>query len=931
MSEQDAKGETITVTGSLIGRKEVDSPSPVSVVDKQRLESAGITNVGDVLQKIPAQGNAVNAQNNNGGDGSVRIDLRSLGTNRTLVLMNGRRVVASGLGADDSVDFGTIPLAMIDRIEVLKDGASAIYGADAVAGVVNIITRQNFNGTEASAYAATSRSGDGTNYDLSFVTGHSSAKGNIMFAGGYQTQESIMAGDRDFSKQTYSYNYACNEYMVSEGACSKVTASSRVLSGSGSTLGGRINTQPGGAPAINVPGCTSRFCTADGNGGFRNFVDATADSFGDRYNFQPLNYLLTPSQRINLFSNGGYEFTKNIKAFFEAQFNNRNSTQQLAAEPVTLQTTHTPISKDSMYNQVLQQDVVEFSRRFNEFGPRVAEQDVNTSRLVVGLAGSLPEELPVIQNWKWEISYNYGRTDSTDTHQGNLIVSHLKNALGPSFMDPFAGPTCGTPTARIDGCVPLSILDPNTVTPEMKNYLAFTSITSGYNQQQMAQATASGRLVELPNHGDISAAIGVDYRGTEGGNTPDALTSTGDTTGNVIQATQGGYHAYEAFAEVSAVPVSGLDYLKWLEIDAAARAYKYNTFGSGVTGKLSVLARTDYGIAVRGTVGNAFRAPSVSELFAGKFDSFQLLEDPCDTTPPSADNQLVLKGTVADKCMNQGVPNDASFSLSQQRAKLDGNTKLKAEKAVIVTTGVVYEPLAGLDFTLDYWNYKIDQAIQTIPVSTILSQCYDGGLDEFCQLVVRDGKSKQIDYIYDQIRNVGQVSTSGLDFSAAYQWRYKDIGTFRHAIEGTYLFKYNLDTGVADPLTGKETIIHGRGFYDLGVQPTVKANLFTSWIHPSGLSAGLNVRFVNGFQECDGNDCQNPLNGRRRVGRYYNNDLYAGYALKGPGGTTHISLGVNNVFDNTPPLIYNGSALNADESAYDFMGRFAYVRLGHEF
>src|ERR1044071_8106368 len=195
LSEQEAKTEVITVTGSLIGRKEVDSPSPVSVLDKEKLQSAGITNVGDVLQKIPAQGNALNAQNNNGGDGSTRINLRSLRAARTLGPLNGRRVVPSGTGADPSVDFGTIPLAMIERVEVLKDGASAIYGSDAIAGVVNVITRTNMNGTEANAYVSQTGKGDGTNYDLSFVTGHSSNRGNITFSGGYQNQKPVMAGE----------------------------------------------------------------------------------------------------------------------------------------------------------------------------------------------------------------------------------------------------------------------------------------------------------------------------------------------------------------------------------------------------------------------------------------------------------------------------------------------------------------------------------------------------------------------------------------------------------------------------------------------------------------------------------------------------------------------------------------------------------------
>src|SRR5215468_1203465 len=223
LAEEEAKTEVITVTGSLIGRKEVDSPSPVSVVDKEKLQSAGVTNVGDILQKIPAQGNAINAQNNNGGNGSVRINLRSLGAARTLTLLNGRRVVPSGGGANNSVDFGTIPLAMIERVEVLKDGASAIYGSDAIAGVINVITRSNMNGTEAAVYTSTSSHGDGTNYDLSFVTGHSSNRGNITFSGGYQQQKPTMAGDRGFAGVSYAYDFACTPENEAAGKCSKLT------------------------------------------------------------------------------------------------------------------------------------------------------------------------------------------------------------------------------------------------------------------------------------------------------------------------------------------------------------------------------------------------------------------------------------------------------------------------------------------------------------------------------------------------------------------------------------------------------------------------------------------------------------------------------------------------------------------------------------
>ncbi|HEX3757551.1 MAG TPA: TonB-dependent receptor [Kofleriaceae bacterium] len=928
LAEQEAKTEVITVTGSLIGRKEVDSPSPVSVVDKEKLQSAGITNVGDVLQKIPAQGNAINAQNNNGGDGATRVNLRSLGTARTLVLLNGRRVVSSGLGADASVDFGTIPLAMIERVEVLKDGASAIYGSDAIAGVVNVITRTNMNGTEANVYTSTTNKADGTNYDLSFVTGHSSNRGNITFSGGYQNQKPVMAGDRDFAKQTYSYDFTCTSAMAAAGECIPAT-----LTGSSSSPTGRINTMPNGGPPLNISGCNTRYCTADNSGGFRNFVNATASSFGDNYNFQPLNYLLTPSTRVNLFSNGHYDITKNTHVFFEGQFNSRKSTQQLAEEPVTLALFGTPISAQSEFNP-FGQSVVDYNRRMVEFGPRTFNQEVNTSRLVVGLNGNVDETVPALKNWKWEGSYNYGRNDSTQASHGDLILSHLSNSLGPSFHDAM-GDHCGTSAAdEIDGCVPLNILTPNKATQGAIDYLTFTGTQSGFNEQHTALLTASGKLMDLPNHGDISLAVGGDYRFERGGQQPDPLTATGDTTGNANAPTLGSYHTFEGFGELSIVPISGGEVLKWVEINAAGRAYDYNTFGSGATGKVSGLVRTLGGVAVRGTYGNAFRAPNINELFSGQADSFPLIEDPCDTKPPSVKVQTPLDPMVAKQCAGStsggGVPPNSTFGTSQQRSKIGGNPNLQPEKGTVGTAGIVYEPARGLDFTLDYWHVNIDNAITNLPVATILSQCYQAGNDAFCNDITRNPANHTIDHIFDLTQNVGGVSTSGLDFSAAYQYR-NPVGTFRHAVEGTYLFKYNVDTGSIDPSTMKEQILHGRGFYDLGVYPDLKFNIFTTWVHQSGVGAGFNFRFVDSYQECDQNNCNDPTDGRRDVSKYATGDVFVTYGLKTSQGTTNITAGMNNVVNVQPPIIYNGAALNADESAYDFLGRQFYVRLAQLF
>jgi outer membrane receptor protein involved in Fe transport len=941
MSEQETKGEEIiTVTGSLVERRELTTPSPISVVGKDKIDAAGITNVGEILQKLPAQGNAINASVNNGGDGSTRIDLRSLGPNRTLVLINGRRVVPSGLGADDSVDLGTLPLAMIDRIEVLKDGASSVYGSDAISGVVNVITRTDFNGTEATAYVGSSSRGDGTGYDLSMVTGTSSKKGNLTFAAGYQRQEPVMAGDRTFANLLYAYDYDIDPNTGKQ--------TGKVPSGSSAAVGGKIDTK--GLPAGTVPGCTSRFCTFDptlggGAGGFRNFVAPMGNSLGDNYNFQPLNYLYTPSQRINLFSTGHYDITKNTRVFYEALYQNRKSDQQLAEEPLFAGLYGTPISAQSIYNP-FGQDITNYNRRLVEFGPRTFKQDIDTKRSVVGVDGKFDEDAGPLNNWKWEVSFNFGRTDGTNATHGDLILSHLQNALGPSFIDPNTGtPTCGTPALPIPGCVPLSLINPKKfpITGDMINYLTFTGVNTGFNEQRTSVAQVHGKVVDLPNHGDISVAFGADYRHEQGGFTPDPLTSTGDTTGNAVAPTEGSYHTFEGFGEVSIVPIAQTEYAQWVEFDAAARAYDYNTFGSGTTYKLAGLWRTAGGLSLRGTYGTAFRAPNVAELFGGQSDDFPSVEDPCDISPPSANGgTITLSPATAAQCKKEGVPTDFNPGTGQQRSRIGGNNKLQPETAKIGTGGVVFEPLKGLALTLDYWTIEIDNTIATLPASVILSNCYNHGQcsdSKGNNLIQRNPVTHEISYIIDTVDNVGTTQTSGLDVSLAYGWKLPDVGQFRHSLEGTYLFKYNVDTGLIGD-DGKHQIIHGRNYYDLGVLPDIKFNLFTTYENPSGFGAGFNVRYINKFIECDNNDC-NTFSNRdkdmmgntrsRTIDAYVAGDIYLSYTLKAGKSVTRFQAGVNNVLDAVPPFIAAGAALNADPSAYDFMGRFFYARVSELF
>ena len=932
LAEQEAKGEeVIVVTGSTIERRELTTPAPVTVLDRQDLDAAGVSTVGDIIQKLPANSNAINAQVNNGGDGSTRVDIRGLGSNRTLVLLNGRRVVPGGLGADASVDLNAIPLAVIERVEVLKDGASAIYGSDAIGGVVNIITRDDFEGTEASLYTGTSQRGDGFTYDMSFVSGHTSKKGNVIFSAGWQHQDPVFAGDRGFSKFDKDYDFEEPDPTMRE-----------FNSGSSATTTGRIDPSSIDTDGDGVPDFTGDLCgvNADGDpnpcrrgpgGAWVPFV-----SPDDLYNFQPVNYLFTPSQRYNVFSSGHYELNKHAKAFFEASYLNRKSDQQLASEPFLAPI---PVSGQSVF---VQEDpalaaivgnnpdaaIYDYRRRLTEFGPRRSLQNIDTFRIVTGLTGKLPGDLPAFKDWKWELSYNYGHTEGLQRNEGNLILSRLAQAIGPSFRDA-TGLHCGTPGAEIAGCVPINIIGPEgSIDPAARKYVTFTGVSTGFNDQKTALAQASGRLAKLPNGGDISLAFGGDYRREAGGFTPDPLTATGDTTGNAQAPTGGSYNATEGFAELSVVPISGKEYAQWVELNLAARAFHYNTFGNGVTWKAGGLFKTTQGLGLRSTYSTAFRAPSVGELTQGKADDFPSATDPCDTSDGPLTNPITIK-----RCAEQGVPATGfTPGTTQQRTQIGGNANLSQETAKTLTAGIVYEPpqVKGLSLTLDYFNIKIDKAIQALGGQVILANCYERDQQEACDAIHRDTALHQIDFIDDPFLNIGGNTTDGLDYAIAYDWKQKDAGHFRHQLEGQWLHKWNLDNG-----TG--SILKGVGVYDLGAYPKWKTNFSTFWDH-LGFNAGFNFRVIGSFDECENNDCNTVdpdtgkrVNPHRTVDRNYNADLFAGYMVKSQAGTTRLTVGVNNLADQAPSLIYVGFQSDSDASTYDYMGRYFYARLTQTF
>jgi outer membrane receptor protein involved in Fe transport len=920
---EDGKTEVISVTDTSVEHELRTGLAPVSVVTRADLEASGHATLGDILQSLPSQANASNSQVNAGGDGTTRINLRGLGASRTLVLLNGHRVVNGGNGVDSAVDINAIPLPMIERVEIIKDGASTMYGADAVGGVVNLVTRPQFDGLDVSLLTSTSQHGDGTEYNASFVTGFTTKDKNtyLVLSAGYQQHNPVFGGDRPFSSVQKGYDFA-----------RKIETRSSSLA----AAGGRLDATAIGPGGMAPAGCNSTACKPDGHGGWSDFGP------NDGYDEAAANYVYTPSARYNVFATGGNRLNDNLSLFGQVLYLHRNSDRALS--PVSFNA-DAPVSKDSLYNP-LGGDLLDYRRRLTELGPRQYLDHITMIQVTAGVRGQIPESLGPLKDWKYEISQNYGVTDSLNGTNGGLFQSRVADAVGPSMM--YGGfPICvrkpGDPTTqiiyveRVDGrppilvpCVPLNVLAPaGTIPAEQLKNLTYKGLGNGTDSMHTTVFTANGKVAELPNHGDISLSFGGDYRDEDGDLIPTGIRVPGYLTDNVAETSQGRFHIYDGFGELAIVPISGNDIAKRVEVDLGARALSHSRYGSSLTYKAGGLFRTVNGIAARGTYATAFRAPTVPDLFLGRTESNPVAEDPCDIRPPSVgDNTRTLDPMVQAQCSAQGVPAGSRFSNSQQLAVTGANPALKAETAATATIGVVVEPpqLKGLALSADYWHIVIDNAIQTLPVQTIFANCYDRGIQEYCDQVHRDEVTHRITSVDQLLQNVTRATTSGVDLALWYDTRLVELGRIHAVLEAQYLMRYDLDVG--------SQRIHGAGFYDLGVYPRLKANLSGNWVHPHGASGGFSLRFVGGYKECAGNDCNTAHNlaeESRDVDRYVKLDLFGGYDFRSRVGKTTLQVGINNVFDAAPPAVYNAPAANSDATTYDFIGRMVYVRMSQLF
>ncbi len=906
--EEEALEEIVT-TGSRIARKDLTGAAAVTVLSEQDIRVTGNVSIGDILQDLTVNSNGINVQANNGGNGATRVNLRGLGSSRTLVLVNGRRMV--GTAASSSVDLNAIPTAAIERVEVLKDGASAVYGSDAVAGVVNIITRTDFDGVELATYYGESGEGDGEIIDINMTVGMSAERGNMLISVGYYDQDDIFAGDRDFSFFDKSYDWDANDGSFSELGSSAPPEGHIIdrLGQTGNQAWQDLVAQYDDCCYFNDPST-----------GWRPFeFTGTSDiGTGDYYNYQPINYLLTPQTRYNIYGAGRYELAPAISTFAEVSYLNRESDQLLAPTPLFTISEGITVDANNFYNP-FGRDFIDVRRRFLEAGGRNFLQDIDTFRGVVGLQGDLPGD----KNWTWEGYFNYGRTNGTETGQGRFIRSRVINAIGPSYVDANNDPQCGTDAAnQIAGCVPLDLFggfQNRPMTQDQIDYISYTGVDDQTQTQRTWAINFSGDAFEMPA-GPLGIAFGAEKRYERGEYIYDPITNAGDTTGNKAENTQGSFDVTEAYAEFL-VPI-----FEGFEASAAVRYSDYSNFGDDTNYKLGLTWDVmETGLTLRGTVSTAFRAPTIFNLFAGNADSFPNITDPCDT------GQGARTANEQANCAADGLPDDYIDDRAQLKTRVGGNPDVQPEEADTWTVGLVYQPnfLEGFAVTLDWWEIDLDDSITGIGASVILSQCYDTNPSDrsLCDKVERD-QTGFLQNIDNRTTNVGGTDAAGLDLTVTYDWE-TSFGDFRANMDLAYYDEF--DATLADG-----SVVRGVGYYDLGVYAEYKTNFNLNW-RRDAWGANWNVRYTDEFEECEDNDCTNLYDDDpattvsvRKVEDNWQHDLQVSYDLDyNDYGAGSVTFGIQNVFDEDPAKIFNGFLATSDETAYDFLGRYFYLSYRH--
>lgn len=922
--------EEVIITGSRIRQDPLEERLPVLTLGSEEIRATGATSVADFLQRLPIAGSAINNSNNSSGNlgfppdgggigaGAAEIDLRYLGSKRVLVLVDGRRWIkgSSGSGVSGAVDLNTIPANAVKSIEILQDGASAVYGSDAIGGVVNIITQDDYDSLKISGYTGEYQQGDGETQEFDVRLGGRGDRGRGLLDISYTKQRSVNTQDRRESV------FALPGFP--HGISSASEAGRFVFCD----------------PAIcDITDPEPAFSSLAPNAGVANPVwdplDQANDDFhrfglDDRFAFQPFNHLLTPNERTNIFGKAEYDVADNVMFRVLTSFNHRES--QGKAAPVPLFWFAGGGSTPFMVNTVWpanhpfnpfgitldSSNAIFMARRPVEAGPRIFNQSVDTWTVSAGLEG---EWTFGDRHYFWDITGTWAKNDADQTKLNQFNAQNINIALG----DPAV-------CAATPGCVPLNIVGAGSITQAMLDYITYTGVDNSSQDLYDLGVNLSGDLFSLPS-GRVGFAIGYERRSEDGAFTPDPVVAAGLTADVPTSPTVGGIDVDEFYGEIIVPLAKDKPGAHILNLSAAGRYTDSDLFGSDTIGKVALNWAPMQNLMFRASYSEGIRAPNIGELFnqGSRFDAS--ISDECSiTTTPTV--------PVPANCATLGVP--AGFAQLNPQISVDtgGNPDLVPETSDTITAGFTWQVpidgaggIDGLLVEVNYYDIDIAGAIQAPDGQDVLDGCIQTLDPIFCDAVNRI-PSGTITSIEGVLRNIGGIETKGLDVNLVLSTVETGIGSFRFQWMTTFLLDYDELFLNSDGSTRRVD----RDGFELG-SPTrgfveTKSTLNTDW-SKNDWSARLSFRYLDSLTEqCaglvadfgDGTFCSNdPLTNKLESTVY--TDIQVSWNPRGwLDGAWTVTAGVNNLFDERPPICFSCDLNSLEGTLYPIAGQFWYLR-----
>jgi iron complex outermembrane recepter protein len=927
--------QEIVITGSRIRRDPLNQNAPVVFVDKTAIDKTGLSAVADVLQRIPSAAGGLNTKVNASGNlgnppdgggvgaGSATIDLRYLGSNRTLVLVDGLRFVngTSASGIPGSVDLNTIPVNMIDRIEVLQAGASPLYGSDAIAGVVNVITVQQQRGLRASAQFGTFRQGDGHTQDYQASYGLQAARTSVVFGASYAKQEPVYSRDRTISQFPNPGQTSC---LNGGGGCSSASAN------------GRFDTRTNAGP---IPG------TPFGNFTISNPPDSTPTlaelrgfTTADRFNFAPFQYILTPSKRYGGWISVKQELSDAVNLRIRGLYNHRDSENKAAFEPlfigpdagngagsrfdtlsIDVTNPYNPfgvtLESGLNANGTLNGRTQNYSfigRRLIEAGQRDFHQTVNTYSLGATLDGSFHLGT---QQWYWDVNSTFGINQARQSFTGNVRADRVAQAVGPLSA-------CTAP------CVPLNLFGgAGSITPAMLEWIGFTEHDKSDQHLFDQTANVSGSIAELPA-GPVEVAFGYEHRYQSASFTPDPIVSAGLGADIPAQPARGHYNVNEVYGEMRVPILKDTPFFYSLEANGAVRYSHYSTSGGSTTYTVNGLWKPVHDLLLRGAYSTGFRAPTLGELFGGRSRFDLPVTDPCSN---QAGNPWQTNPTARANCIFNGVPASGSYAEDPGQLPVitQGNRNLKPETSRSLNLGAVYSPswvrggfASALSVEADYHDIRVKNAIGGLDPNLTLQNCALARVN--CNLVIRtvNGFVNEIDAT---LQNLASIHTRSIDANLTYRSPDTQMGRFGLTANAAWLLKYVI---VQENGSLGQFILNRRGT-ERGspdqAYPKFKGNATLDWTL-GGFNASVTGRYIHSVNEID----QFTYALANRLASRFYVDAQLNWTPPVMDHRITLTVGGNNLTDKDPPGCFTCSINNFDPTSYDVPGPFYYGRISYK-